>query len=250
MSQKTTQPLTPEDRAFLTEELGAARPNGWRGAAGLLLMTLFGFIAYSAAALALGAILAWLAGFPIAQGAWRDHPVTWYGAIGVVTAVFLWLAVSLLRWQMRARKGQASRRQALADDLAGDRVAIEDHVVTGIKLLQEPEHHAFIFLLRLENGKTLVLYDYDSYDSEHDRPADGRPTLVVRERISLRTFPVSQRKRWSFEGEALPLPAPIALALAPESWPDDESWCRVKWENIERHYGPKTPRQAAVSSRS
>jgi membrane protein implicated in regulation of membrane protease activity len=250
VSLKTIQPLSSEDQAFLTEAIELSRPKGWRGAAGLLLMTLFALVAYSAAALVVAAILAWLAGFPIAQGAWRQNPVTWYGAIGLVVAVCLGLSLSLFRWQMRTRKGRALQRQALADDLAGNRVEVEEHAVTGVKLLQEPEHQAFIFFLRLQNGKTLVLYDHDSHAFAQDDRPSGKPTLAVRDRISLRTFPVSQRKRWSFGGETLPLPAPIELALAPENWPDDESWCRVKWENIERHFGPKASRQAADSKRS
>lgn len=112
------------------------------------------------------------------------------------------------------------------------------------------EHQAFIFLLRLQNGKTLVLYDHDSHAFAQDDRPSGTPTPVVRDRISLRTYPVSQRKHCSFGGETLPLPVPIELALAPENWPEDESWCRVKWENIERHFGPNASRQAAASKRS
>jgi hypothetical protein len=31
----------------------------------------------------------------------------------------------------------------------------------------------------------------------------------------------------------------LPIGLEPDGWPDDESWCRVKWENIEQHYGAK-----------
>ena len=216
--------------------------------AGQLILWLSGGVVYGGIALLAAALLARLAGFPILDGAWRANPVTFYGAFVIVLAVVGFVAQSFLRWQGRARRTRDALRQAITADQQAGRVDVADHAVTGIKLLQEPEHLGYIFLLHLETGKTLVLYDHDSIGSEQDLPGGGKPTLVVRERISLRTFPVSKRKRWSFEGDPVPIPAPIELVLGPENWPEDESWCRVKWENIERHYGPKTQRQTAASS--
>ena len=204
-------------------------------------------------ALAFGAVFvaglgAHLFGYPIANGAWRNDPLTFYGAIAIGGLVLLWQATSYLRWWLRARRAQAAYIQSISADISSGLVQVEDHAVVGVKLLKEPEHNAFIFLMHLSNGKTLVLYDYDSYDSENDFPPDNQPTLVPCDKICLRTFPNSQRRRWAFSGAQVILPTAIELALGPDKWPEDETWCRVKWENIERHYGPKRARQAAASS--
>lgn len=152
------------------------------------------------------------------------------------------MTLSTLRRHLRWRRAIEQERRSVVADLDNGVVKVDVLDVQGIKLLQEPEHHSLIFLLKLSNGKILVLYDYDSYDSDNDFPTKAKPTLRARERITLRSFPVSQRKRWAFEGAEMALPAPIELALDPERWPDDESWCRVKWENIERHFGRGTAR--------
>jgi hypothetical protein len=248
LTSRRTEPLSPEDRAFLEGEVAQTHPIGLAGRIGFTLLG-----AGLAVSLAVGAVLmaglgASMFGYPISNGAWRDDPLTFYGAAAIGAAVLLWQAISYLNWWLRSRRARETYIQAISTDMTSSVVTVEDHVVVGVKLLQEPEHNAFIFLLHLTNGKTLVLYDYDSFDSENDFPSDTKPTLVPCERISLRTFPNSGRRRWAFSGAPLSLPTPIELALQPEKWPDDESWCRVKWENIERHYGPKQPRQAAASS--
>ena len=199
----------------------------------LLIAGLLALVALLAAGL-----LARLLGFPVSDGAWRDHPVTFYGAFLVGGSVFAFLASSQLRWLLRAGRARAAYIQAIAADISSGDVAVEDHEVVAVKRLQEPEHHAFIFLLRLSNGKTLVLHDETDSDNA---VSDNVPGLTPRERISLRTFANSRRRRWEFSGAPLPLPPAIELVLTPDTWPEDESWCRVKWENIEAHFGRRGP---------
>lgn len=249
MPQRRTEPLLPEDRAFLEGEAAQKHPLSPATRLGMGLFTAAIAVALSCLAVLLAGLFARLFGYPVSNGAWREHPLTFYGAFVIGGAALLLQMMSGFRWWLRARRSHAAYVQSIRDDISSGSVVVEDHEVIAVKLLQEPEHHAFIFLLRLSNGKTLVLYDYDSYDGANDFPPDTRPTLVPRERISLRTFPNSHRRRWAFSGEALPLPPAIELALAPDKWPEDESWCRVKWDNIERHFGPRVG-QAAASSRS
>lgn len=250
MSAHRTEPLSPEDRAFLEAELRAANQRPWQTWGVPTLAALFAAAVLTIASLFTAGLLASLLGFPIANGAWRDDPVTSYGAVLIGGGVFLSLAASYVRWLIRSRRSQAAYRQSIVKDIGLGMVKVEDHTVAGVKLLQEPEHQGVIFLLRLSNGKTLVLYDYDSVHADTGFPPAAGPTLVPRERISLRTFPRSQRRRWAFSGVPLPLPEPIELVLEPSKWPDDETWCRVKWENIERHYGPGAGGQATASRRS
>lgn len=236
------QSLSENDRIFLLEAAGNSRGllnfDFWP----LLVWILIGTLIYAGLALAVLGIAARLAGYPIAGGAWRENPVTYIGAITTVSIVFATHTLSTVRWEIGARRQRTKRRNAILGDLKNGLVMVETMTVEGVKLLQEQQHFTFIFLLRLSNGKTLVLYDYGSYDDENDRPEAARPTVTVRDNITLRSFPLSKRKRWDFEGSEVPLPSPIELVLDPGKWPEDEAWCRVKWENIDRHYGPKPVR--------
>lgn len=252
MSIRRSEALSPEDLIFLEDELRAADPKRWQAKiAPTLLFMFFATAMYTVLALVGAGVLARLLGYRLSNGAWHDDPVTFYGALFVGGGVFLFTAVSSIRWLVRSRRSNAEYHQSIAEDIAAGTVSVEDHKVVSVKLLQDPEHHAFIFLLRLSNDRTLVMYDYDSLNSDADFPPDNKPTLTPCDRISLRSFVKSKRRRWSFSGAPVPLPEPIELVLEPSKWPDDEGWCRVKWENVERHYGAKTGRQAAaVSKRS
>ncbi|MFM7442542.1 MAG: phage holin family protein [Tabrizicola sp.] len=249
VTSRRSDSLSPEDRAFLEQEAMQAQPVTGVARLGMALFAAILAVALAFVAVFLAGLLARLFGFAIANGAWRDHPVTFYGAFVVGGVVLLLQAVSYLRWWLRARRSRSAYVRSVSEDLSTGTVTVEDHDVIAVKLLQEPEHHAFIFLLLLSNGKTLVLYDYDSYDGEDSFPPDNQPKLVPCEKISLSTFPKSRRRRWAFSGTPLPVPVAIELALEPDKWPEDESWCRVKWANIERHYGP-SGLQAAASRRS
>lgn len=240
--RKNYEPLSEEDRRFLLAEATKDEPGKITEVWLLLLWVATGTAVFSILALLGLGILARIAGFQVSGGAWRENPVTYFGAIATVALVFAYVVFSSLRWLIKSRRGDAEQRRAALADLEKGEVKVERLGVLGVKLLQEPEHYTFIFLLNLSIGKTLVLYDYDSFDDENDAPKEAKPALQVRDHITLRTFPVSKRKRWEFEGAEMALPEPIELALDPEKWPDDEGWCRVKWENIERHYGPKADR--------
>lgn len=138
------------------------------------LVALFAAAVLTIAALFATGLLARLLGFPVAHGAWRNDPVTSYGAVLVGGGVFLAMAASYVRWLIRSRRSQAAYRRSIAEDIGQGMVKVEDHRVAGVKLLQEPEHHGVIFLLRLSNGKTLVLYDYDSVHADTGFPAAAR----------------------------------------------------------------------------
>lgn len=230
--------MTGQERAQLEKLLEARRKVNWKqhlwlSAASLTLLPAL----ISSAALLLLAILAPLAGFPIARGAWRNDPVTYYSAIAVVVATWLFIVVGQALWSVRSERGRRQRLAKLETDSARGVVCDETFSVNAIKLLREPEHGMIMFFLLLSNGKCFVIYDYDSVDTENEHGGQSQPTLVPGETFHLLTFPVSKERSWSFSGSALPLPVMLPLGLEPDGWPDDESWCRVKWENIERHYG-------------
>lgn len=236
MTRGRRESMTEADRAFLARALTETPVPR----AVPVVAFLFGILVYSALALLAAGLLARVAGLPFSPLAWRTDPLAFRGSAAVVGAVILALGLSSLRWLRTARRARAERRRALRADLDAGMVTVEDLDVTGIKLLREPEHGGLIHLLRLSNRKVLALYDIE---------AAGAPALVPAERLGLRSFSNSKRRRWAFSGAPLVLPEPIELAVGPEAWPEDEAWCRVRWEEVERHFGPKQG-QAAASSRS
>lgn len=238
MSNKLQQ-ISESDRSFLLAQITPSKRWSLTEHGTFILFTIFGAVVYSGLALIVIGVAAQILGFAIVRGAWRGSPVTYWGAILIVLMVSGYIFYISVQWLIKSRQSSASRRKSITADLERGLVKVEDLAVQGIKLLQEQEHHTFIYLLRLSNGKTLVLYDYDSYDANDESSGNTHPTLMVREKIALRSFPISKLKTWEFLGEEMPLPAPIALVLNPEKWPEDETWCRVKWENIEHHFGPK-----------
>jgi hypothetical protein len=232
--------MTGQERAQLQNLVEASRKvnrkeHFWLFATALTVLP----IIWSALALLLLTIAASIAGFPTAHGAWRNHPVTYYGTISVVVAIWLFIVVAQARWSLRWERHRQQRQSKLETDLALGLVRDEVSCVTAVKLLREPEHGMIIFFLQLSNGRCFVLYDYRSVDTENENDGESRPTLAPGENFHLVTFPISKERSWSFSGSPLPLPDVLPLELGPEDWPDDEGWCRVKWENIERHYGRK-----------
>lgn len=181
--------------------------------------------------------LAMLAGFPLAEGAWRTNPVTYGGAIAVPLLIWSFTLSSTIRWSLRSRRAQRQRISDLEADLARGEVQAETHEVTAIKLLREAEHGMLVIFLRLSNGKCFVLYDHASANSGAGAVGGSQPAPAPARTFNLLTFPVSKARSWSFSGEPLPLPTPSELAA--DDWPDDESWCRIRWDEIERHYGGK-----------
>lgn len=238
-----TRQITEQERAQLEKLQEARKKLNWKEHFWLHVAALTVAPAlYSALALFLLAILAPLAGFPTAKGAWRNDPVTHYGAIAVVVAIWFCFVVGQVRWSVRVEKSRRQRQAKLETDL--DRGVVRDEVffVIGVKLLREPEHGMILFILRLSNGKCFVLYDHQTADTENVHNGQSPPTLAPGEMFHLLTFPVSKERIWSFSGPELPLPVVMPLEPEPEDWPEDQSWCRVKWENIERHYGRRKAR--------
>lgn len=242
--------ITASERAQFEKRLEGLSKVNWREHCWLFVAALTILPAlYSALALFLLAIIAALVGFPVANGAWRNDPFTYYGAITVTALIWVFIVVGQIRWSLRWERDRRHKQAKLETDLAGGVVRDEVYAVTGVKLLREQEHGMILFFLRLSNGKCFVLYDYDSVDTENEHDGQSSPVLAPGNTFHLLTFPISKERSWSFSGTALPLPPVLPLDLEPEVWPEDESWCRVKWENIERHYGPPG-RQAAASRRS
>ncbi|NJS38518.1 MAG: hypothetical protein HC783_05300 [Rhodobacteraceae bacterium] len=181
------------------------------------------------------AILAMLAGIPLANGAWRTNPITFTGAIAVPVLILAFTLTSQIRWTLRSQRAQRQRVSELEADLSAGLVRDETFSVTAVKRLRDPEHGMLILFLRLSNDKTFVLHDHASAETG----AEGvtQPSLTPATTFHLLTFPVSKTRSWSFSGDPLSMPEPLDLTA--DDWPDDESWCKISWDRIEQHYAAK-----------
>lgn len=85
---KDHQSLSEEDRRFLLAQAELA-VLGWSARVpSVLLQIVLGTALFSGLALLSLGVIARLAGLAIWGGAWRDTPVTWFGAIATVAMVF------------------------------------------------------------------------------------------------------------------------------------------------------------------
>ncbi len=229
--------MTPPEMAQLEGLIAAARHgNAGRNlwlllAAATLAPAIFTMLAYLVLA-----ILAMLAGIPLANGAWRSNPVTFYIAVAMPILILGYTVTSQIRWTLRSRRTRQHRLSDLEADLARGLVRDETFTVTAVKRLRDPEHGMLILFLRLSNDKTFVLYDHASADTGAEGAAQLRLTPATT--FHLLTFPVSKARSWSFSGDPLPLPTPMDMTA--DDWPDDESWCKVSWDRIEQHYAAKS----------
>jgi hypothetical protein len=226
--------MTAKERSQLEGFVAARRDGGRAERLGVFLVSLIvGPAVFGGVALVLLAALATLFGLPISNGAWRENPVTYFGAIGVVGAIWAALALSGLKWLLAGARSRANDVAAMTHDLHKGVVRDEVYQVAEVKRLREPEHGMAFLFLRLSHGRTFVFYDHDAGMADDA----NREPLIPCARFHLVTFPKSARRVWGFSGERLPLPKDRAMAAGPDRWPEDEAWCRVKWENIERHWG-------------
>lgn len=222
--------MTEAERGQLLAMTAARRDRPPGEAWGALVFALeFGPAVYGGLALGLLTLGAALFGLPLRDGAWRENALTFYGTLVVVGGVWLGLVASGIRWLRANGRSRAADVALMAADLEKAIVLDEAQAVLGVKRLREPEHGMILLFLLLGSGKVFVLYD-------HDAGLEGSLPLTPLSQLHLATFPASKRRVWSFSGEPLPLAEPGRMDLEPEHWPEDEAWCRVKWENIERHF--------------
>lgn len=229
--------MTEDNRAFLEGRIALVRYE-WRDDLSL-------FLSLAAFGLVIAGVLLFLlrqiashAGYRLGNRALFDEPALLSGAIAIVSVVGGCLLSVALCDVAKRRRWARTRREAIAADVAAGTARDEVFEISDAEALREEEHGMFIFFLHLSNGRVLVLCDYDSVDGDNDFPEDNAPAPVPTERLSMVTYPRSGARRWAFQGAAVPFTRGI-MARGPEDWPEHEDWARVKWQNIEKHYGRK-----------
>jgi len=123
----------------------------------------------------------------------------------------------------------------IEQDIANRVVEDQEFHVKEIKLFEEPEHGGLIHFLRMENEDVLVLYDHASVEPRTGENSENSP-LQPRRQLRIVSAPISGYFiDQYFSGESIDIPEPLIIAAKPEKWPEDESWCDISWDNLEKH---------------
>jgi hypothetical protein len=152
---------------------------------------------------------------------------------------------STVRWV----KTLPDNRSELAADLAKGAVSDETYRVVGAKRFQEPEHGGLIYFLRTEDDRVLALYDHESQDLSVRGEDPQQSSFRPRAELTLTRAPATRfvlDKR--FNGQPIETPPPIELSAPPHEWPENEAFCDVPWDDLERRLaiqGGRQPRGGA-----
>jgi len=231
------RPMSADERGLLQRILEAQsnRRRRWKSAAGNFVVLWAGSLL---AAILIWLLVAWLMRFALHWNVgWGTPAAIWVVGLGALgCAVFS--AFSTARWV----KSWPDHRSELAADLAGGVVVEEPYRLVAAKLFQEPEHGGLMYFLRTEDGDVLVLYDHESGSlgarGENPLASTFRPlSRLILVRAPSTKFVLDSR----FSGAPIEVPAPVELAVPPSRWPDDEKFCDIPWEELERRLGAKKP---------
>ena len=181
-------------------------------------------------------IIAWLVRKTVSvEIGWHAAETIWTVASATLGCA-LYAIISSVRW---VKKWPDPRKDYQADLECGQ-VIEEFYQFTAAKLFQEPEHGGLIYFLRTINDKVFVLYDYESQNlgAEGDEPLNSKfqaraELLVVR---APKSGEVIDRQG---SGTALEAGEPHELKVGPRAWPEDETYSKIPWEELEKRLGRK-----------
>lgn len=229
-SRITKRPMSEPEREFLTRNLKSAATGGSRWRRGgenalvlwamSMLLFVFGW-----------KLIAWVARVTLhVEFGWSSSAVVWIALFGAVACALVAVVSSV-----RAIKSWRDIRPDLRADLEGGQVIEETCEFTAAKRFQEPEHGGLIYFLRTTDDKVLVLYDHESQDlgvqDENPLKSTFQPrTELLIVRAPKTGFIISKR----FSGAALNAGDPHELSVAPQSWPESETYCKLRWDELER----------------
>lgn len=149
---------------------------------------------------------------------------------GIVTVV----SFSLLLWRSyRSLRQQDDKRiQALEADLRRNEIEYTSYRVTDSKLFFSQNTDDLIHFLRFNTGEVFTLYDSDYEDWDYDD--DPPDSLQIRSIMTVLKLPESgERLDYQFVGDDLDPGKPIPLGVLRQSWPPDEEFCDIPWDQLE-----------------
>jgi hypothetical protein len=238
-SRSTKRPMSESERETLSQILRGAKSSTARWLKGgenalvtWAILTLLFVLAWMLITWAARAILH-------VQIGW-DSPVSlWAVALGAL-ACATHAVVSSVRWV----KAWPDARPEILADLEEGQVIEESYQFSAAKRFQEPEHGGLFYFLRTTDDKVMVVYDQESQDLgvQGEDPLSSkfqpcRELLIIR---APRTEYVLSKQ---FSGEVLDAGDPHELSLAPELWPESETFCKFRWDDLEDRLCKKRKRK-------
>jgi len=159
----------------------------------------------------------------------------WVVALGSLGCA-LYAIISSIRWV----KKWPDRRKVYQADLEGGQVIEESYEFTAAKCFQEQEHGGLIYFLRTTNDKVFVLWDYESQDLgvQNESPLNSKfkPTTGLRIIRAPQSEIIIAKK---FSGTILDAGEPNDMTVGPDSWPEDEAYCKIPWDDLEKRLNRK-----------
>jgi len=174
--------------------------------------------------------LAWLARITISvEYGWSSDAALWMVVAGTLGCA-IYAIVSSVRWI----KKSPDTRAVLQADLQDGQVIEESYEFTEAKRFQEPEHGGLIYFLCTTDDKVFVLFDYESQNlgAQNENPLSSGfcPTTKLRLVRAPRSDMVISKE---FSGASLDAGDPSELSIPARSWPEDETFCKFGWNELE-----------------
>ncbi|ALN61781.1 hypothetical protein GLA29479_897 [Lysobacter antibioticus] len=176
----------------------------------------------------------WLARTLFGVGAWVDEYAS-FAVLAGAAAIALGCAVHAWRQARRLGRLRAASRAAYRADMQAGTVNEESYEFSECKPLAEPEHGGLVYLLKIDAGRCLAVYDYDSMRIAMD---DGDPSsspMTPSRCATLRRAPVSGYVfSLEFFGAAFGKAVQGELPAEVGNWPEHGEVWAVPWNDIER----------------
>lgn len=151
--------------------------------------------------------------------------------LSIVVVAAIYSAYSTTHWM----QSWPDSRQPVRDDLAAGLVSEEHLTVLEAKLLQDPEHGGFIYFLRADDDRVLVIYDHESLDLAMADEDPMGTSFEPQSRVTVVRAPQSGFTiKISFSGEDIDVHGPTEISAPPDKWPEDEKFSPIPWEQIEQ----------------
>ncbi|WP_028866171.1 hypothetical protein [Psychromonas aquimarina] len=217
-----TRKMNASESEFINSLL-QSMPNGRRrllkAALNTAVFWLLSMLAFGLAWL----VLTWAVGlFSTLEIGLNSSYGVWIKYSGVFICAFYALSVTL-KWLQE----WPDHRGALLKDKAAGVVIDEHYQVAEVKRFKEPQYGGLIYFLQMSDKKVLVVYDYESQTEQGS-------TFTVKSSLQISRAPASGYYiKQSFSGAVVAPCATFALSIAPDLWPEPDSWCDIAWHELE-----------------
>lgn len=227
--------MTEAERGFLTQALKETKGRASRWMQGgisalvtwSVLMLLF-MLAWKLIAWVVAAVL------HIEIG-WQNQAALWIVALAALV-IAIYAVLSSIRWVRSCR----DVRPDIQDDLKANEVIEETYIFTAAKRFQEPEHGGLFYFFRTPDDRVFVVFDEESQNlgAEGQNPLNSK--LQPHTQLAIGRAP---KTKWAlsqkFFGEKLDVGEPLEMSIAPERWPESESFCKFHWDALEQKLSKK-----------